>query len=133
VAVEIAIDTNRYRDFVDGVPEAVAVFRTSPRICIPFVVVGELRAAFAVGKRGAENERVFEQFLHRPRVEVLFPNMVTTRHYAHLYRQLRAAGTPIPTNDLWIAACVVQHGLTLFSRDAHFQALPQIPSIEPRA
>ena len=46
-----------------------------------------------------------------------------------LYRQLRAAGTPIPTNDIWIAALVVQHDLTLFSRDAHFDALPQIPRV----
>ena len=129
MAVEIAIDTNRYRDFVDGAPEAVAVFRTAPRICVPFVVVGELRAGFAVGSRGGENERVFEQFLHRPRVDVLLATMETTRHYAYLYRQLRAAGTPIPTNDLWIAALVVQHDLTLFSRDAHLDALPQIPTI----
>ena len=129
MGVEIAIDTNRYRDFVDGVPEAVAVFRAAPKICVPFVVVAELRAGFAVGSRGDENRRIFERFLHRPRVEVLLPTMETTHHYANLYRQLRTAGSPIPTNDLWIAAIVVQHELTLFSRDAHFGALPQIPTI----
>jgi tRNA(fMet)-specific endonuclease VapC len=129
MAVEIAIDTNRYRDLVDGEPEAVAVLRTAPKIHIPFIVVAELRAGFAVGSRGDENQRIFEQFLHRPRVAVLLPTVETTRHYAHLYRQLRAAGTPIPTNDLWIASLVVQHELTLFSRDAHFDALPQIPTI----
>lgn len=80
MAVDIAIDTNRYRDFVDGVPEVVAVFRMSPRIFVPFVVVGELRAGFAVGSRGMENERVFEQFLHRSRVQVLLPTIETTRH-----------------------------------------------------
>ena len=130
MAIEIAIDTNRYRDFVDASPEAVAVFRTAARICVPFVVVAELRAGFAVGTRGAENEHVFEQFLHRPRVEVILPTMETTRHYANLFRQLRAAGTPVPTNDLWIAAIVVQHELSLYSRDSHFEALPQIPRVE---
>lgn len=129
MAVDIAIDTDRYRDFVDAVPEAVAVFRTSPRILVPFVVVGELRAGFAVGSRGMENERVFEQFLHRPRVEVLLPTMDTARHYANLYRQLRSAGTPIPTNDHWIAALVVQHDVMLYSRDTHFDALPQLPRL----
>lgn len=129
MAIEIAIDTNRYRDFVDAVPETVAVFRTAARICVPFVVVAELRAGFAVGTRGAENERVFEQFLHRPRVEVILPTMETTRHYANLYRQLRSLGTPIPTNDLWIASIVVQHELSLYSRDSHFEALPQIPRV----
>ena len=132
MAVEIAIDANRYRDFVDDVPEAVAVFRAAPRIHVPFVVIAELRAGFAVGSRGDENQRTFELFLHRPRVEVLLPTIETTRHYAHLYRQLRAAGTPIPTNDLWIAALVVQHELTLFSRDAHFDALPQLPTLAGR-
>ena len=127
MAVEIAIDTYRYRDFIEGEPATVALFRSVNRICIPFVVVAELRAGFAVGTRGMENERVFEQFLHRPRVEVVLPTMETTRHYANLYRQLRTAGTPIPTNDLWIAAIVVQHGLSLYTRDRHFDAFPQIP------
>ena len=110
-----------------------SVFRTAARIFIPFIVVAELRAGFAVGNRGAENERVFEQFLHRERVEVILPTMETTRHYANLYRQLRTAGTPIPVSDLWLAAIVVQHELSLYSRDNHFEALPQIPrvGIEP--
>lgn len=129
MAVEIAIDTNRYRDFVEGDPAAVAVFRSAPRICVPFVAVAELRAGFAFGSRGTENQRIFEQFLHRERVEVLLPNMETTRQYANLYRQLRTAGTPIPTNDVWIASIVIQHDLTLFSRDKHFDALPQIPTV----
>ncbi len=43
--------------------------------------------------------------------------------------QLRRQGTPIPTNDLWIAALVVQHQLHLFARDAHFDRLPQIPRL----
>jgi len=131
MALDIAIDTNRYRDFMDGVPEAVAVLRRSPRVLVPFVVVAELRAGFAIGSRGVENERVFEQFLHRPRVEVLLPTIDTTRHYANLYRQLRYAGTPIPTNDLWIAALVVEHDILLYSRDAHFAALPQLPRPHP--
>ena len=131
MAVDIAIDTNRYRDFVDGVSEVVTVFRTSPKIMIPFVVVGELRAGFAVGSRGVDNERVLEQFLHRPRVEILLPTMDTTRHYAVLYRQLRLARTPIPSNDLWIAALVVEHDVVLYSHDAHFNALPQLPRVRP--
>lgn len=66
---------------------------------------------------------------HRGRVDVILPTMETTRHYANLYRQLRAAGTPIPSNDLWIAAIVVQHDLQLYSRDSHFHVLAQLPRI----
>jgi tRNA(fMet)-specific endonuclease VapC len=129
MAIDIAIDTNRYRDFVDGKPEAVAVFRSAPRIFVPFVVVAELRAGFAAGSRGTENRKVFERFLDRSRVGVLLPTMATTFHYAELYRELRLRGTPIPTNDLWIAALVVESGLALYTRDAHFRALPHIPTI----
>jgi predicted nucleic acid-binding protein len=55
--------------------------------------------------------------------------METTRQYANIFRQLRYAGTPIPTNDIWIAALVIQHELALYSRDAHFDSLPQLRRI----
>lgn len=129
MAVEIVIDTNRYRDFVEGEVGTVSIFRSAPKIHVPLVVVAELRAGFAVGSRGAENQRAFEKFIHRPRLEVMTLTMDTTRHYAHLYRQLRSSGTPIPTNDLWIAALVVQHDIPLYSRDAHFDLIPQLPRI----
>lgn len=109
-----------------AVPAAVQAFRRVRRIWIPFIVIGELRAGFAVRKKGKENERVFEQFLHRERVELLMPTMETTRSYAQLFRQFREAGTSIPKNDIWIAAIKIQHNLYLYSRDEHFNALPQI-------
>ena len=56
--------------------------------------------------------------------------MTTTHDYARLFRQLRAAGTPIPTNDLWIAALAAQHDLPLFTRDGHFDYLPQLPRVD---
>jgi len=78
------------------------------------------------GKKGRENERTLQRFLTKPGVLPLFPSEATTHVYATLYAQLRRQGTPIPTHDLWIAALVVEHGLVLFSRDAHFDHLPQI-------
>jgi tRNA(fMet)-specific endonuclease VapC len=73
-------------------------------VFIPFVVLGELRAGFTAGRRGVQNERELRRFLMRDGVETLFPDDQTTHHYAAVYRQLRAQGTPIPTNDMWIAA-----------------------------
>lgn len=96
---------------------------------LPFVVLAELRAGFVVGKRGAQNERRLKEFIARPGVEVLFADEETTHHYANLFRQLREAALHVPTNDLWIAALVVQHDLVLCSRDEHFRKLPQIPLI----
>jgi predicted nucleic acid-binding protein len=57
---------------------------------------------------------------------VLHTTDATTRSYAALYRQLRTQGTPVPTSGLWIAAIVLEHDLALYSRDAHFAALPQL-------
>ena len=125
--MRIAVDTNRYRDFCSGVPAAVECLAKANEIYIPFVTLAELRAGFLCGTVSRQNEKVLVHFLNRPRVRVLLPNDDTTHHYAHLFAQLRAHGTPIPTNDLLIAALVVQHDLVLYSRDEHFKHLPQLP------
>ena len=96
---------------------------------MPFPVLAELRAGFSCGTLAHQNERVLSLFLDRERVDMLLADEQTTFHYGRLYAQLRKQGTPIPTNDLWIASLVVQHRLTLFTRDDHFRNLPQIPTI----
>lgn len=107
---------------VDVVEHAESVF-------VPFVVVAELRCAFGGGRREAENQRTLHRFLAKPGVGALFAGEATLACYVDLFRQLRTQGTPIPTHDVWIAALVVEHGLTLFSRDAHFDRLPQLNRI----
>ncbi len=125
--MRIALDTNRYVDFCKGVPEAVKAVQAAERVFLPLVVVGELRAGFLAGTRAKENEATLARFLNSSRVQVLFPDEQTTHHYARLFLQLRQRGTPIPTNDLWVAALVTQHDLVLCARDQHFDQLPQIP------
>ena len=73
----------------------MTVLETAEQIFLPFVVVAELRAGFAVGSKGLANERVLRRLLNKPSVELLLPTDATTRAYAALYRQLRAQGTPI--------------------------------------
>ena len=60
------------------------------------------------------------------REEQRAPDDQTTHHYASVFRQLRKQGTPIPTNDMWLAALVLQHNLALHARDKHFDHLPQL-------
>lgn len=127
MGVRLALDTNRYRDFCAGDTGALEVLRAADRIVMTLPVLAELRAGFACGRIAAANESVLNRFLDRPRVVVLSPDEQTTFHYGRLYAQLREQGTPIPTNDLWTAALVVQHRLTLYTRDHHFEQLPQIP------
>ncbi len=127
--MRIAVDTNRYSDFCAGAPEVVERFRAAERIFLPFVTLAELRAGFLRGTRARRNESALLEFPKSPRVATLYPNEDTAHHYARLFCQLREAATPIPTNDIWTAALVEQHGLLLYSRDAHFDALPQLPSL----
>lgn len=124
--MRLALDTNRYTDLARGNPEVARALESAEEIYLPFAVVAELRSGFALGSRGGGNERAFQRFLLRTGVSVLYPDDPTTKVYASLFRQLRLQGTPIPTNDLWIAALVMQHDLVLFSRDRRFQHLPQL-------
>ena len=124
--MRIALDTDRYRDLTDGDASVVAVLESADAILVPFVVLAELRAGFMAGKKGRENERTLQRFLSKAGVATLFPSEATTHVYATLYGQLRRQGTPIPTHDLWIAALVVEHSLVLFSRDVHFEHVPQL-------
>ena len=124
--MRVALDTNAYVDLCRGVDDTVALLEQAELVMLPFVVLGELRAGFAHGRRQVENERILRRLLLKTGVRVLFPDDQTTHHYAAVFRQLRKQGTPIPTNDMWLAALVLQHTLVLHSRDEHFEHLPQV-------
>ena len=124
--MRVALDTNAYKEGGEGKSRITEILRRSEEIFLPFIVLGELRGGFAAGTLGKRNEAKLSEFLGSPRVKVLFADEQTSHHYGALYAQLRKAGTPIPTNDLWIAALVVQHDLPLLSADRHFGLLPQV-------
>jgi tRNA(fMet)-specific endonuclease VapC len=127
--MRLALDTNRYTDFSRGDPHSVEILETAEAIFMPFVVLGELRAGFAVGHQGTHNEGLLREFLGRPGVRALYADDQTTYYYAEVFRRLREQATPIPTNDMWIAALALQHSLVLFARDRHFDELPQLARV----
>ena len=124
--MNIALDTNAYSDFMRGDGERVQIVRAARSIAMPIIVLGELRAGFAAGDRESANAANLQRFLASPRVSALLPDEQTTHHYAQLHLQLRNKGARIPTNDLWIAAMVVQHDLILCTSDRHFRRFPQV-------
>ena len=124
--MRLALDTNRYTDLCRGDDAVAQIIERADEILLPFIVLGELRAGFAAGTQGPRNESILRRFLMKPAVSILYADDQTTQSYANVYRQLRAQGTPIPTNDMWIAALALQHSLALFARDAHFDHLPQL-------
>jgi tRNA(fMet)-specific endonuclease VapC len=108
----------------------ISTVEHADEVLLPFIGLGELRAGFAVGSQGPRNEAVLRRLLQKSGVRVLYADEQTTHHYAAIYRQLHKQGTPIPTNDMWIAALVLLHSLVLFARDVHFDALPQPPRVQ---
>lgn len=127
--MRLALDTNTYRLVMEGDERAVKLVRTSEDILMPVPVIAELRYGFLNGTKGRENETFLTRFLDAPRVEILSCDDETTRHFAVLKLQLKRSGTPIPINDVWIAALVLQHGGVLFTRDSDFDRLPQVPRV----
>ncbi len=115
------IDTNIYSLAMRGDPEVVRTLQTLPHIGFSVISAGELLSGFKGGSREAENRSELNRFLDSLRV-VLYPvDADTADFYAEILERLRRQGTPIPPNDLWIAASVFQHGLKIFTRDRHFK------------
>lgn len=118
------IDTNVYSSFLRSEPAASHPLDLAHEIHVPLIVLGELLAGFAAGDIPSRNREELARFMASPRVLPLNLDDRTAHHYGDLYALLRKQGTPIPTNDLWIAALARQHRLPLFSFDHHFRLVP---------
>lgn len=123
---QVMLDTSAYSAFMRARPQAVAVVQAADRICVNPVVLGELTAGFLRGERLSENRRELLSFLSSPRAIVVDIDSDTAERYAVILASLLAAGTPIPTNDIWIAASAMQHGFRIVTADKHFRRISQV-------
>ena len=119
----IAIDTNVYIAFKCDDQAVIEAFRNCDLIGVDITVVAELFSGFFLGGKEKKNREELEEFLNSPRVELLPHDLETAEYYALIVRRLKAKGRPIPTNDIWIAASAMKHGLALYSFDTHFQEI----------
>jgi len=126
VEVRVALDTTRLTDLFRGDAELADRLGECDEVWIPLMVIAEIKAGFHGGSRQHRNELLLQTFLAKPTVGILLPGRDTAEHYGRLFVQLKRAGTPIPDNDLWIAALVLQHDLPLITRDGHFESVPQL-------
>jgi tRNA(fMet)-specific endonuclease VapC len=127
----ILLDTSAYSALLRGhQAETLRQVQEAEEILVNPVVLGELKAGFRRGSRRRKNERELAAFLASPRVRLVSIDEETSERYAAILHSLRTAGTPIPTNDVWIAASAMQHALPVFTADEHFQRVPQI-LVEP--
>jgi tRNA(fMet)-specific endonuclease VapC len=121
---KVLIDTSIYSLAMRGDAGIVGVLRKIDRIGFSAISVGELYSGFKGGRREINNREELALFLDSPRVAVHAIDVETADFYATILDKLRAAGTPIPTNDIWIAAVTFQHGYQLLSKDQHFHSIP---------
>jgi tRNA(fMet)-specific endonuclease VapC len=121
--MKYVLDTSAFSEFNRGNAKLKQWFHSSHEIIIPLIVVGELRAGFAAGNRRDENNQLLQRFLDSPNVYATTITDETTHLFAQTYLTLRQAGTPIGTNDLWIAAIAVEHQSPLLTVDSDFSRI----------
>jgi predicted nucleic acid-binding protein len=124
--MRVLLDTSAYSAFMRGHAEVVAAIQGNDEIFLNSIVVGELTAGFIKGGRRRKNERELRTFLASPRIGSLDITEETAERYAVILNALWRAGTPIPTNDIWIAASAMEYGLRVLTTDRHYQRIPQI-------
>jgi len=124
--VRVALDTNRLTDLFQGDTELAERLSTCDEVWIPLIVLAEIKAGFYGGTQQHRNEILLRKLLAKATVGVLLPSREKAEHYARLFVQLKRAGTPVPDNDLWIAALALEHDLILITRDQHFERIPQL-------
>src|SRR6266702_8639848 len=122
----ILLDTSAYSLLMRGRTEVAGLLDAADEVYLPAVVIGELLAGFKKGNTEQRNREILDQFLAVPHVGTLPLDEETAERYAVILDFLRRQGTPIPTNDLWIAARAMQHGLVMITADRHFLKLPQV-------
>jgi tRNA(fMet)-specific endonuclease VapC len=121
------LDTNALSAVADGDAALEPILRKIPEVAVPAIVLGEYR----YGIQQSRNRQPYEQWLTDsiPNYRVLDIDQETAIFYATVRSELKRAGTPIPTNDAWIAALCRQHSVSLLSRDRHFDLVRGIDRI----
>ena len=127
--MRLLIDSNRFIDFCAGDDEVVGTFESAALLVVPFVVLAEIRVGAQLAKRGENQVRILNELLNQPGVRTVHSTDGTTHHYATIFAQLRRKGTPVPTNDIWIAELALEHNLVLYTRDDHFNQIPSVPRV----
>jgi len=120
----ILIDTNIYSMALRGENDVVHTLRQVNHIGISAISLGELLSGFKGGNKEQENRQQLGRFLDSPRVCLYVTNEDSAEYYSSTLNQLKRQGTPIPTNDIWIGATALQHGLPLYTFDKHFSNIP---------
>jgi tRNA(fMet)-specific endonuclease VapC len=123
------LDTSAYSHLKRGDARVADLLDRAEWVGVPCIALGELHAGFRKGSRQKQNEAELEEFLADPIIEQLPVDGEVAHIFADIVMDLRRRGTPLPTNDIWIAATCARAGATLISFDAHFRKVFRIGSL----
>jgi len=123
------LDTSAYSQFRRGVPRVVKLIDSAEWIGLPAATLGELWTGFLQSRRRSRNETELREFLTHPAVEEVPIDGEVARVYGEMVVALRRAGTPVPTNDIWVAAAGARAGATILTYDDHFRRIERVGSL----
>jgi len=122
------LDTTGLCALAEGELRLEPILRRATQIAVPVIVLGEYRYGIQQSRERQRYEHWLVEYL--PTFRVLNVDEQTTISYAAARGELKRAGTPIPSNDVWIAALCRQHSLPVLSRDRHFDLVPGLRRID---
>lgn len=122
----ILLDTNAYSKLLAGDEKVLSILAESDVVYMSIFVLGELYAGFKGGNKEQENKQLLKMFIQKPTVEILEATEETSQVFGQVKNDLKKAGTPLPINDVWIAAHTLESGSTLITYDIHFQEIPDL-------
>ena len=125
--MKLVVDTNIYCDFAEGVWQTVDIIASvGQQLYIPAIVIGELSYGFMKGSRRITNEQKLDEVIQLLEIQIIDVTRSVASKYGLIYLSLVQKGKKIPLNDVWIAACCMEVGGTLLTRDHHFNHVDQI-------
>lgn len=128
--MKLVLDTNIFSDLAEGLSDVVDVLATlGEHLLMPSIVLGELHYGFMKGSRREFNEKKLRRIIDQLNMEIISVDEHVARKYGIIYTSLVKKGRKIPINDVWIAACCMETGGILLTRDTHFEFIDQIETI----
>ena len=124
--MRILLDTSAYVGFKRNAEEVVEIIVSAESILFSPIVLGELMFGFRNGNRFKKNMDDLNNFLQHEVVDIIQIGKITSDRYSRIASHLKSQGTPIPSNDIWIAAQAMEHGIELITSDRHFENITSL-------
>jgi len=122
----IILDTNAYSQLQKGDFLVKKEILSSSLTLISSISLGELYRGFKIGSKETFNNKALDNFLKGRNIRVIDVSRKTSKIYGEISSLLRKQGTPLPINDIWIAASAIETNSTLVTYDKHFLSIPHL-------